>query len=465
MNEEVPSSAEENSLFSLDYHDSDNMQPAQIVRKTLDELQLDVFLNDYDPAGLVIINTANGKPAAHEGNLIDERTLVDILRNELSRGKVRLSRELCKTGINLCTFGRRKNAVLEALEALPAPADNKGIDYYCRELAEIMQADDGKDGIEVTAAGLKCCFLQSAFAPRNGSPEADNVIIPLDYCPILQGPPRTGKSQFGIVIESALRLPEGRFCGEVSALPKGEQDKDKICDLLCYWWAEIPELNFQSSKLESDQNKREISRRTYRYRPPYGETYSIYPVRCTKYGTTNEDKPFIETEANGRYLLMYVGKVLNPDSDNYGDRVKFRDKLASPEGQELIRNIYWCANDAVKKYAEDHGWQNIKSCWQLSEHYENKFVERVQGATAIRWYDELKDELTEGSKHYKELILEGFLPCPEAGIEAESGESVKLTVKHKPKTIKQITESNSSPNLSIVSSEIISPSLNQSIII
>lgn len=95
-------------------------------------------------------------------------------------------------------------------------------------------------------------------------------------------------------------------CGTNSFTQKGLnfQSKDTMIDLYSHWIYEYGELGTTFRKSDVNQIKNFVSDTTMSYRRPYDREATVFPVRTSIIGTTNEDDLFVDTTGNRRYLIV-----------------------------------------------------------------------------------------------------------------------------------------------------------------
>ena len=95
-------------------------------------------------------------------------------------------------------------------------------------------------------------------------------------------------------------------CGTNSFTQKGLnlQSKDTMIDLYSHWIYEYGELGTTFRKSDVNQIKNFVSDTTMSFRRPYDREATVFPVRTSIIGTTNEDDLFVDTTGNRRYLIV-----------------------------------------------------------------------------------------------------------------------------------------------------------------
>ena len=82
------------------------------------------------------------------------------------------------------------------------------------------------------------------------------------------------------------------------------QSKDTMIDLYSHWIYEYGELGTTFRKSDVNQIKNFVSDTTMSFRRPYDREATVFPVRTSIIGTTNEDDLFVDTTGNRRYLIV-----------------------------------------------------------------------------------------------------------------------------------------------------------------
>jgi putative DNA primase/helicase len=113
-----------------------------------------------------------------------------------------------------------------------------------------------------------------------------------DHVPVLEGAQRIGKS----------RCCRNLFGADwfTDQLPASLKDKDASLSMLGVWGIELSEIE-HILKNDVDVVKAFISRRTDRFRPPYGHGVVLQPRQCVLIGTTNRDDYLRDDTGNSRF--------------------------------------------------------------------------------------------------------------------------------------------------------------------
>lgn len=140
----------------------------------------------------------------------------------------------------------------------------------------------------------------------------------VDTVLVLRGPQGTGKTSF---IEA--------LAGEWYTTCSGRVDnKDTVLQATESWFVELSELS-SMSKSSVEQMRGFITLREDRIRIPYATYTEAFPRRCVFVGTTNDERPLIDSEGNRRYWVVEAGEINIP-----GIR-KWRDQLFA-EAVEML---------------------------------------------------------------------------------------------------------------------------------
>lgn len=95
-------------------------------------------------------------------------------------------------------------------------------------------------------------------------------------------------------------------CGTNSFTQKGLdlRNKDTLIDLYSHWIYEYGELGTTFRRTDTNQIKNFVTDTTMTYRRPYDREGTLFPVRTSIIGTTNEEDLFIDPSGNRRYLVI-----------------------------------------------------------------------------------------------------------------------------------------------------------------
>jgi predicted P-loop ATPase len=168
---------------------------------------------------------------------------------------------------------------------------------------------------------------------------ADNMLV-------LVGEQGQGKSR-------ALRglTGEGWFTDELPT----PGDKDAAIQLQGVWIIEFSELEVLN-RAELSALKAFITRRTDRYRPPFGRTAIDHPRRCVIAGSTNEDSFLRDSTGNRRFWPVACGVSCKPDVVAL---VADRDQLWAEAVRRYRSGATWHLDDAAL----------VRDAREIQEHY------------------------------------------------------------------------------------------------
>jgi predicted P-loop ATPase len=138
-----------------------------------------------------------------------------------------------------------------------------------------------------------------------------------DYHPILEGPQGLQKSKMGETL-----VGEEYFSDQLP--PIGSKDASQ--HLRGKWLVELPEMHAYT-KAQIDEYKTFMTRRTERYRPPYGHKEVHEPRQCGFMGTTNKMRYLRDETGNRRSWPLACGEInieaLEQDRDQlWGETVQ-----------------------------------------------------------------------------------------------------------------------------------------------
>jgi predicted P-loop ATPase len=159
----------------------------------------------------------------------------------------------------------------------------------------------------------------------------------VDTVPILEGPQGAMKST------SVRTLFDPWFSDEVADLGS----KDAAMQMSGVWCIELAELDAMS-RAEVSRTKAFISRRSDRYRPPFGRRVVDRPRPCVFWGTTNADG-YLKDETGGRrFWPIKVGTI------NVTGLAMNRDQLwAEAQARYQDGTPWWIKDRAVQVAAEE----------------------------------------------------------------------------------------------------------------
>jgi len=158
-------------------------------------------------------------------------------------------------------------------------------------LVEYLDADcaDGMGYLEQVGAKFLIAAVARIFRPGC---KADNMIV-------LEGEQNLGKSTILLTLAGEHWFSD--------CLPADLGAKDAMVHLQGKWICEMPELS-QLKRSEVETIKAFVSRRTDKFRPPYGRQEHEYPRQCVFAGTTNSDRYLVDETGNRRFWVIKVGK-------------------------------------------------------------------------------------------------------------------------------------------------------------
>jgi predicted P-loop ATPase len=243
------------------------------------------------------------------------------------------------------------NPVIEYLDSLPWDGvprlDNLLFDY-------IKARTRNKSGADITEY-LRCIspkMLISAVARQR------NPGCQVDTMPVLEGTKEgEGKS-------SAVATIFGKWYAETH-LAIG--DKDSMMVLASSWGVGLDELS-SMKKSDDDLLKSYLTRRSDRYRPPYGGDVLTVPRSCVFWGTTNEEEWLTYGKGRRRYWPIYVLSVdldvLQRDRDQLWAEADARYKAG--ERWHLLDNERNAQNtEAEARVGVTYVEEQIEEWWYL----------------------------------------------------------------------------------------------------
>ena len=125
-------------------------------------------------------------------------------------------------------------------------------------------------------------------------------------------------------------------------MPDVTQEKDAAQHLRGKWIIEISELS-ALGRAEAEALKSFISRRTERYRPPYGREEVIEPRQCIFVGTTNRATYLGDDTGGRRFWPVKVGRV---DTNALGAD---RDQLLAEAVAAYRNGEQWWPDDTFER--------------------------------------------------------------------------------------------------------------------
>jgi predicted P-loop ATPase len=155
------------------------------------------------------------------------------------------------------------------------------------------------------------------------------------------------KADCVVVFEGSQGAGKSRACAALGekwfsdSLPDVTQEKDAAQHLRGKWIIEISELS-ALGRAEAEALKSFISRRTERYRPPYGREEVIEPRQCIFVGTTNR-ATYLGDDTGGRFWPVKVGRV---DTNALGAD---RDQLLAEAVAAYRNGEQWWPDDTFER--------------------------------------------------------------------------------------------------------------------
>jgi len=192
-----------------------------------------------------------------------------------------------------------------------------------------------------------------------------------------------------LVLEGAQGIGKSRACEALfgaewfsDAVPPDLNNKDAAMALHGKWCLEFAEIE-HLIRAEVETIKAFLSRRTDRYRPPYGKAYVERPRQGVLIGTTNADD-YLRDSTGNRRIWPVRCKVASPDWVTLN-----RDQLwAEAAARERRGGAIWLDDDDVK------GAATSAQAERLSEDlWEAAIAEWITGRSEVRVHQILTDAL------------------------------------------------------------------------
>jgi predicted P-loop ATPase len=181
----------------------------------------------------------------------------------------------------------------------------------------------------------------------------------VDTVPILEGPQGTFKS-------TAIK---GMFCpwftDEISDLGS----KDAAMQTAGVWAIELAELD-SMNRAESSRVKSFISRRTDRFRPPYGKRLIECDRQCVFWGSTNGDRYLRDETGGRRFLPIKTGRIDVAGLERDRDQI-FAEAVRLYEGGAA----WWFANPKALLAAQNEQRERL-----LDDPWENNVADIISSA-------------------------------------------------------------------------------------
>ena len=250
----------------------------------------------------------------------------DLLTWEWLQSKnILVQQRTCAQAVELVAHDRPFNPVLDDL-------DSVGKWDGVPRLDEAFSKYFGVTNNDYTQTVSRCFFIGAVARARDPGCQCDSL-------PILEGLQGLGKSSGCRVLFDPF------FSDEIADIGS----KDASLQLQGVWCIEISELDAMS-RADVSKAKAFLSRRTDRFRVPYGHRPAEYPRSCIFIGTTNPSAGYWKDETGGRRI--WPVKCEKP-IDLIGLRA-VRDQLWAEAVQLYEAGAVWyIVNPKVLKLAED----------------------------------------------------------------------------------------------------------------
>lgn len=246
----------------------------------------------------------------------------DLMTNRwLQQQGIAVTLRVTEEAVELVAHEHGFHPVLEYLDSLVWDGEQR----LDRWMIDYLGAADTK----YTQRVARCALIAATARVRNPGCKVDTV-------PILEGLQGVGKS----TAASALFAPW--FTDDIADLGS----KDAAMQLQGVWLVEIAELDAMARN-DGSKIKAFLSRRTDRFRPPYGHRVGDFPRSSVIWGTTNSTGYLKDETGARRYWPIKCGKL---DIDGLK---KARDQLWA-EADHLFKQgaKWWIVNANVLKEAE-----------------------------------------------------------------------------------------------------------------
>lgn len=249
-----------------------------------------VFLRHEFGAGNVRFNEftrlveVNGRP-------IKEAAIARLIeRIELASRQTKWTRGHIDSGMQvLAEESPKYHPIREYLEGLRWDGNSR--------IAGLVHTLGMADPQPIHSRYLECFFISAVARIMDPGCKVDTALV-------LQGPQGARKSSFF----EGLTPNRDWFSDAMGAL----ENKDASMAVGHSWIIEWSELE-SVRRSNSGAVKSFLSRRTERYRPPYGRELVDIPRACVIVGTTNEDQFLQDTTGNRRYMVIPVWQSIDTD--------------------------------------------------------------------------------------------------------------------------------------------------------
>jgi predicted P-loop ATPase len=304
------------------------------------------------------IPLVGGKPAPDTPRQITDDDVSRLQEWLQHNGLPQIGRDICGQAMHLLAREVRRHPVRDRLSGLAPEWDET------KRVPTWLQTYLGAKGDAKYLAAIGSMFL-IAMVARIFEPGCQ-----ADYMLVLEGAQGIEKSK-------ACRVLAGEYFSD--SLPENLTSKDARQHLRGKWLVEIAELA-AFTKAETEPLKAFITRRTEKYRPPYGHHDVDEPRQCLFIGTTN--KPvYIKDETGGRRFWPV--------------------KCGAIDIEALIRDRDQLFAEAVRRY-------RAKQKWWPDREFEQELAEPEQSSrTEVDpWFEKIADYVDGSTEVYMLEILQ-----------------------------------------------------------